>query len=192
VAAGSCSPTLGLLFAPLEQGVHCTGSSTDTDNCSPCFWKGLTVPGEIKKALGGRIRAARKARLNNMPLEEFGRQVASLIGRARAFSNVTVSNWETGRQEPSWEALVSIARLTQLPLRYFAGVGDLEDYPMTRWQEPQRLELDPPLRTLVGAVQRLESAQQRLVIRQIESLIEALHEEDLFPAASSPAAATGS
>ena len=150
------------------------------------------MPGEIREALGGRIRAARKARLNNMPLEEFGRQVASLMGRARAFSNVTVSNWETGRQEPSWEALVSIARLTQLPLRFFAGVGSIEDYPMTRWGEPQRQELDPHLRTLVGAVQRLEAAQQRLVIRQIESLVKALREEDLFPEASSPAAATGS
>ena len=53
------------------------------------------VPGEIRKALGGRIRIARKTRLNNMPLEEFGRQVAKMMGRPRAFSNVTVSNWET-------------------------------------------------------------------------------------------------
>ncbi|MFN2577767.1 MAG: diaminopimelate epimerase, partial [Pyrinomonadaceae bacterium] len=41
---------------------------------------------------------------------------------------VTISNWETGRQEPSFEALVAIARLTQLPLRYFAGVGELGSF----------------------------------------------------------------
>jgi len=141
-----------------------------------------TVPGEIRKALGGRIRTARKSRLNNMPLEEFGRQVGNLMGRARAFSNVTISNWETGRQEPSWEALVSIARLTHLPLRYFAGVGAIEDYPLTHWLEPRRQELDSRLRTLVGAVQRLEAPQQRLVIRQVESLVEAFHEVGLCDA----------
>ena len=135
------------------------------------------VAGEIRKALGGRIRVARKTRLNNMPLEEFGRQVAKLMGRARAFSNVTVSNWETGRQEPSWEALVSIARLTHLPLRYFAGVGNVEDYPLAHWLEPKPNELDARLRTLVGAVQRLDATQQRLVIRQVESLIEAFTQD---------------
>jgi transcriptional regulator with XRE-family HTH domain len=135
------------------------------------------MPGEIRKALGGRIRVARKTRLNNMPLEEFGRQVAKLMGRGRAFSNVTVSNWETGRQEPSWEALVSIARLTHLPLRYFAGAGNVEDYPLAHWLEPKRHELDARLRTLISAVQRLEAGQQRLVIRQVESLVQAFHEE---------------
>lgn len=138
------------------------------------------VAGEIRKALGSRIRVARKTRLNNMPLEEFGRQVAKLMARPRAFSNVTVSNWETGRQEPSWEALVSIARLTHLPLRYFAGVGTVEDYPLAHWLEPRRHELDARLRTLIGAVQRLEGPQQRLVIRQIESLVEACRQEALF------------
>lgn len=144
------------------------------------------MPGEIRKALGGRIRVARKTRLKNMPLEEFGRQVAKLMGRARAFSNVTVSNWETGRQEPSWEALVSIARLTYLPLRYFAGVGEADDYPLAHWMEPRRTELDTPLRTLISAVQRLDSPHQRLVIRQIESLVQAFREEDIGDA---PAAA---
>jgi transcriptional regulator with XRE-family HTH domain len=135
------------------------------------------VAGEIRKALGGRIRVARKSRLNNMPLEEFGRQVATMMARPRAFSNVTVSNWETGRQEPSWEALVSIARLTHLPLRYFAGVGDVDDYPLAHWLEPKRHELDARLRTLVGAVQRLDGPQQRLVVRQVESLVETLRQE---------------
>jgi transcriptional regulator with XRE-family HTH domain len=117
-----------------------------------------------------------------MPLEEFGRQVAKLMGRARAFSNVTVSNWETGRQEPSWEALVSIARLTHLPLRYFAGVGEVDDYPLAHWMEPKRTELDARLRTLISAVQRLDASQQRLVIRQIESLVQAFHEETVCDA----------
>jgi transcriptional regulator with XRE-family HTH domain len=142
----------------------------------------LIVAGEIRKALGGRIRIARKSRLNNMPLEEFGRQVAQMMGRPRAFSNVTVSNWETGRQEPSWEALVSIARLTHLPLRYFAGIGSVDDYPLAHWLEPKRHELDARLRTLVGAVQRLEGPQQRLVVRQIESLIDSLRQEELATA----------
>ena len=142
------------------------------------------MPGEIRKALGGRIRVARKTRLNNMPLEEFGRQVARLMGRARAFSNVTVSNWETGRQEPSWEALVSIARLTSLPLRYFAGVGNVEDYPLAHEIDANRTDFDARLRTLIGAVQRLDSSQQRLVIRQIESLIAAFKEGDVFKSTS--------
>jgi len=136
----------------------------------------VTVAGEIRKALGGRIRVARKTRLSNMPLEEFGRQIAKLMGRPRAFSNVTVSNWETGRQEPSWEALVSIARLTHLPLRYFAGIGAVEDYPLASWLEPEQSELDARLRTLVSAVQRLDGRQQRLMVRQIESLMEGLSE----------------
>src|SRR5881392_2165125 len=114
--------------------------------------------------------------MNNMPLEEFGRQVAQLMGRARAFSNVTVSNWETGRQEPSWEALVAIARLTHLPLRYFAGVGKVEEYPLTHGVEPQGDELDARQRILIGAVQRLDATQQRLVTRQVESLVEAFRE----------------
>ena len=126
---------------------------------------------------------ARKSRLNNMPLEEFGRQVAKMMGRPRAFSNVTVSNWETGRQEPSWEALVSIARLTHLPLSYFAGVGGVDDYPLAHWLEPQPDQLDAQLRTLVGAVQRLDAPLQRLVVRQIESLIDSLGAEDAFQAA---------
>jgi transcriptional regulator with XRE-family HTH domain len=134
------------------------------------------VAGEIRKGLGGRIRVARKSRLNGMPLEEFGRQVGQMMGRPRAFSNVTVSNWETGRQEPSWEALVTIARLTHLPLRYFAGIGEVDDYPLASWLEPERSELDASLRTLVSAVQRLDVRQQRLVVRQIESLIEGLGE----------------
>jgi transcriptional regulator with XRE-family HTH domain len=142
------------------------------------------MPGEIRKALGGRIRVARKTRLNNTPLEEFGRQVAQMMGRPRPFSNVTVSNWETGRQEPSWEALVSIARLTHLPLRYFAGVGDVEDYPPAHYVDPHRTELDDRLRTLIGAVQRLDSRDQRLVIRQIESLVEALSDDGSVAAGS--------
>lgn len=141
-----------------------------------------TVAGEIRKALGGRIRVARKTRLSNMPLEEFGRQVAKLMGRGRAFSNVTVSNWETGRQEPSWEALVSIARLTHLPLRYFAGVGNVEDYPLASWMESKPSDLDARLRTLASAVQRLDPRQQRLVVKQMENMLNVLRDTDV-PAA---------
>jgi hypothetical protein len=35
------------------------------------------------------------------------------------------------------------------------------------------------LRTLISAVQRLDGSQQRLVIRQIESLVQAFHEENV-------------
>ena len=84
--------------------------------------------GAIRPDLGGRIRRVRRERLG-VTLEAFGRRLAEMMGRSRPFSNATASNWETGRQEPSWEALVAIARLGGVPLEYFAGVGDLEDYP---------------------------------------------------------------
>lgn len=145
------------------------------------------MSGETRKALGVRLRGARRNRLNKMPAEEFGRQVARLIGRARPFSNVTVSNWETGRQEPSWEALVAIARLTRLPLRYFAGAGDLEDYPLEHWLEPKQDVLDSQSKTLVAAIQRLGPAQRKLVTRQAESLIEILRQETAAVLVSRPA-----
>jgi transcriptional regulator with XRE-family HTH domain len=135
------------------------------------------MPGDIRKDLGGRLRKARKTRLKGVSLEQFGRQVAELMQRPRAFSNVTVSNWETGRQEPSWEAMVAIARLTRLPLRYFAGAGDLDDYPLEYWSHSGRDVLDRRLRTLVAAAQRLSPAQRRLIVMQLESLIEALRQE---------------
>jgi transcriptional regulator with XRE-family HTH domain len=166
-------------FAPSQNRVY-TGLSVARERPTHLDDPGEnpTVPGEIRKALGSRIRMARKTRLNNLPLEGFGRQVAELMGRGRAFSNVTVSNWETGRQEPSWEALVSIARLTRLPLRYFAGAGALEDYPLSAWDGCAQAGLDPELKTLLASVQRLSPMRRRLIVHQMESLLDALGNED--------------
>src|SRR5213595_3898441 len=95
-------------------------------------------PGAVRAELGPRIRRARLQRLRGRNLEDFGREIAEVVGRTRPYSNVTISNWETGRQEPSFEALVAIARLTHLPLRYFAGIGEMEDYPFIDWLAPPR------------------------------------------------------
>jgi transcriptional regulator with XRE-family HTH domain len=133
---------------------------------------------QFRKRLGERIRAARRTRLDRMPLEEFGRQVAQMMGRARAFSNVTVSNWETGRQEPSWEALVTIARLTHLPLPYFAGIGEIDAYPAVSRMEPEPDSSSTHLWSMMEAVQRLDPRYQRLAVRQIESLLQDLRTEE--------------
>jgi transcriptional regulator with XRE-family HTH domain len=126
--------------------------------------------------LGERIRAARRGRFEKMPLERFGEEVARLLGRPRPFSNVTVSNWETGRQEPSWEALVAIARLTELPLDYFAGVGELADYPARGAIELRQNGLDPRMQGVLNAVQRFDPQQQELVARQLANLVDSLAE----------------
>ena len=130
---------------------------------------------DIRGELGGRIRRARRQRLG-MPLDEFGRRLAEMLGRPRAFSNVTASNWETGRQEPSWEALVAIARLAGLPLEYFAGVGELEDYPPAPGGEGRAEPPEPRLRTLLAAALRSDAAERRLIASQIESLLATLRE----------------
>ena len=128
----------------------------------------------IRAELGGRIRRARRERLG-VSLEGFGRRVAETVGRSRAFSSVTASNWETRRQEPSWEALVAIARVGGVPLEYLAGVGDLADYPTGAGARGARP--DPELRTLVAALQRCDPAAQRLAVRQLEGLLALLHEQ---------------
>lgn len=132
-------------------------------------------PGEIRAVLGPRIRRARVNRLRGLSLEVFGREIANALGRKRPFSNVTISNWETGRQEPSFEALVAIADLTHLPLRYFAGVGDLDDYPFVNWlADEQPGEIERLVRALLRA-RSLPERQQRIVIAQVKSLVSDLH-----------------
>jgi transcriptional regulator with XRE-family HTH domain len=106
-----------------------------------------------------------------MSLEIFGQKIATEMGRTRAFSNVTISNWETGRQEPSFEALVAIARLTRLPLRYFAGVGELDDYPPIDWLAGGRLEATDQLRQTLLQVSELSGSTRELVVSQLKSLI---------------------
>jgi transcriptional regulator with XRE-family HTH domain len=131
-----------------------------------------------KGRMGQRIRGARKARLAGMTLERFGRELARALGRNRPFSNVTISNWETGRQEPSWEALVAIAKATCLPLEYFAGVGEVEDYPEAGRLRGRGPEFGPELQPLIDAVQRVDPKTQELVVRQLECLVETLGEGD--------------
>jgi transcriptional regulator with XRE-family HTH domain len=106
-----------------------------------------------------------------MSLEIFGQKIAVEMGRPRSFSNVTISNWETGRQEPSFEALVAIARLTQLPLRYFAGVGALEDYPPIDWLVGGRVETTERLRQILLQVSELPGTTRELVVSQLKSLV---------------------
>src|SRR3712207_2732832 len=132
------------------------------------------MPGTYKRELGARIRAARKARLDGLTLETFGRDVAKILGRGRPFSNVTVSNWETGRQEPSWEAQVAIARLTGLPLEYFAGVGGLEDYPALADMSDASAQVAPQLQSLMEGFQRLDAEQQRIMLGQVDVLLDSL------------------
>jgi transcriptional regulator with XRE-family HTH domain len=126
------------------------------------------------KAFGACIREARIVRCERMPLEQFGRQLAAKLGRQRPFSNVTVSNWETGRQEPNWAALVAIACLTHLPLEYFAGIGSVQEYPAERWQAHPDRGLDSRLVSAATAVQRLGPELQALVLNQVEVLVESL------------------
>jgi len=142
------------------------------------FAENVAEPGAVRAVLGPRIRRARLERLHGLNLEIFGRKIAELMGRKRSFSNVTISNWETGRQEPSFEALVAIAHLTHLPLRYFAGVGEMEEYPFINWIVDQREgELDQ-LRQLLIRSKTLPLPAQLLIVAQLKSLIDDLYRLD--------------
>jgi transcriptional regulator with XRE-family HTH domain len=132
-------------------------------------------PGTVRATLGPRIRRARTRRLQGMNLEEFGRRIAEVMGRKRQFSNVTISNWETGRQEPSFEALVAIAGLTRLPLYYFAGVGEMDDYPQIDWLAEGGCASTEHLRELVRQIDALPGWKRELAISQLKSLLGDLH-----------------
>jgi transcriptional regulator with XRE-family HTH domain len=92
---------------------------------------------------------------------------------------VTVSNWETGRQEPSWQGLIAIAQLTCLPLEYFAGIGTLEDYPAVDGASEASEHLMLQVQTLIEAFQRLDAERQRIMIRQVEVLLDTLGQQEL-------------
>src|SRR5919198_2602412 len=152
----------------------------DDASCFNEFFAAQTIePGAVRAALGPRIRRARVERLRGLNLEVFGRQIAELMGRKRAFSNVTISNWETGRQEPSFEALVAIARLTHLPLRYFAGVGEMSDYPFIDWLAPGNEDQAGRLHEALLRTRSLPSRAQQLVLAQLKSLIDDLYRLNL-------------
>lgn len=131
-------------------------------------------PGQARAGLGQRLRAVRQRRLG-LTLAEFGRQVAELSGRGRSFSNVTVANWESGRQEPNFATLNAIAQLADLPLCYFAGVGDLDEFPRINWFAAMDHTNDSRLRRLVGDLQGMSPAQRRVAMSAIEGLLEGLH-----------------
>jgi transcriptional regulator with XRE-family HTH domain len=137
-------------------------------------------PGVVRAQLGPRIRRARIQRMRGCSLETFGRQIAAQMGRSRAYSNVTISNWETGRQEPSFEALVAIAHITCLPLRYFAGVGEMDQYPRIDWLRDGSADgRGDELRTLLIRSAVLGEADRGLVLAQLKSLV-----NDLFSVGS--------
>ena len=139
------------------------------------FVNNPSEPGTVRATLGPRIRRARIRRLQGMNLEEFGRRIAEVMGRKRHFSNVTISNWETGRQEPSFEALVAIAGLTRLPLYYFAGVGEMDDYPQIDWLAEGSCTSTQQLRELVQQLDALPGWKRELAISQLKSLLGDLH-----------------
>jgi transcriptional regulator with XRE-family HTH domain len=134
------------------------------------------MAGAAQQALGQRIRAARHGRLGGMPLEQFGREVAGAIGRPKPFSNVTVSKWEMGRQEPSFGTLFAMARLTALPLEYFAGVGAVQTYSPAEGFRSALVGADDRLRGLAEALQHADARTQRLVLGQAETLVADLRE----------------
>ncbi len=130
-------------------------------------------PQAAREELGPRLRKVRQQRLG-LTLAEFGRRVAEVSGRQRAFSNVTVANWESGRQEPSFATIQAIARLAELPLSYFAGVGDLDDYPRVDWFAPLDHSNDARLRRLLNAILELPLPQRRLATAALQGLVEGL------------------
>ena len=130
--------------------------------------------GAARAGLGQRLRAVRQRRLT-LTLAEFGRQVAELSGRRRSFSNVTVANWESGRQEPNFATLNAIARLADLPLCYFAGVGELDEFPRVDWFTESEHANDGRLRRLVGNLEELPAGERRMAMLAIEGMLEGLH-----------------
>ncbi len=161
---------------------------------SALFWNNRleeAEPGTARAALGGRLRAVRQHRLG-LTLAEFGRQVAEQAGRRRAFSNVTVANWESGRQEPNFTTLQAIAHLAHLPLCFFAGIGELDEFPRIDWFNTLNHTHDAQLRRLSGELQELSPARRRLVFAAIGGLLEGLEQEQARAAQSNGTArATG-
>jgi transcriptional regulator with XRE-family HTH domain len=131
-------------------------------------------PGAARAGLGAWVRSVRQRRLG-LTLAEFGRQVAELSGRRRVFSNVTVANWESGRQEPNFATLQAIAGLADLPLAYFAGVGELDDFPRINWFTEVEHANDRRLREALNGLQELPPEQRRLAMAALTGLLEGLH-----------------
>lgn len=148
---------------------------TDATSLHEYFETRQGQPDKVRAVLGPRMRRARMERLRGLNLEAFGRQIAEEMARTRAFSNVTISNWETGRQEPSIEALVAIARLTHLPLRYFVGVGEMDDYPFIDWLVAENGADVTSLETALSKSRSLPEPAQQLVAEQLRTLVNGLY-----------------
>lgn len=144
--------------------------------------------GAARAGLGKRLRAVRQQRLG-LTLAEFGRQVAELSGRKRSFSNVTVANWESGRQEPNFATLNAIAQLADLPLCYFAGVGELDEFPRINWFTESEHGNDAGLRRMIGDLQGLPAGDRRMAMMAIEGMLEGLHKARKRDAAEAEASA---
>ena len=128
-------------------------------------------PAAVRAGLGARVRHVRQERLR-VTLAEFGRQVAEQSGRRAAFSNVTVANWESGRQEPSLASLAAIARLAQLPLCYFAGVGHPDEYPRINWLVRANHANDGQLQRALAQIAQLPAPQRHFAIAAVKGLLE--------------------
>lgn len=145
-------------------------------------------PGLARDQLGSRLRAVRQERLK-LTLAEFGRRVAQAADRQRAFSNVTVANWESGRQEPNFLTLQAIARLAHLPLCYFAGIGELDDYPRIDWFRTLDHTSDARLLRVTNSLKALSPARLRLTFAAIRGLLEGFEQVGQEPAESADPAA---
>jgi transcriptional regulator with XRE-family HTH domain len=154
-----------------------------TTGCNGQLWseERLEVdPSAARAGLGKRLRTVRQRRLG-LTLAEFGRRVAELAGRRRVFSNVTVANWESGRQEPNFATLQAIARLADLPLSFFAGVGELDEFPRINWFAEVEHENDARLREALQGLQELPDEQRRLAMAALTGLLEGLHAAQRMP-----------
>ena len=153
-------------------------------NPNGLFWSSRLEeadPQVARDELGARLRAVRQQRLN-LTLAEFGRRVAEAAGRQRAFSNVTVANWESGRQEPNFLTLQAIARLAHLPLCYFAGVGQPDDYPRINWFRTLDHTSDARLLRVSSYLKELSPARLRLTFAALHGLLEGIEQAAQEPA----------
>jgi hypothetical protein len=71
-------------------------------------------------------------------------------------------------------SLVAIAQLTKLPLRYFAGVGELDDYPAIDWFATEQEESAAIVERVLLHIGSVDGPQRQLVLSQLQALVQAL------------------
>ena len=64
---------------------------------------------------------------------------------------------------------------------FFAGSGELDEYPRINWFSPLDHSHDAQLRQLSGDLQALSPARRRLVFASIGGLLEGLEQERVRP-----------